>query len=538
MKSLVTFFLVFSAFGFILNAQQFSDTLWSNSYGGTNDEAAGFGNASFGSPSVSAVTDGDDIYLLSYSSSEDLYVPSKNDSEDVYLLKLNADTGDTIWTKSYGGTDTERAYDLIVHSDNHIYISGRSSSDDDIFTGNNGGSDGFILKIDKNGDVVWINLFGGTQPESFYSLVEAPNGNIVAVGETGSSDGDLNGVPVGTGLAWIIEIDSDNGDIVWQTVSSGIQEPTNPDHIENFWNVILLNDESGYVTVGSDGHFNDFNSDDIMVMKFDLSGEKVWEKGFGGPQRDWAAGVVEYDNHLFVAGNAGGQGGDVSNFYGLNDFWLLKLDMDGELIEEKVFGGTDIDYPYGIELDESNNNLILTGITRSDDNDLDGSISYGGIDAWAFALNPADLEIESNYRWGGSDSDFAHQVVFNSNSSFPIVVGRTNSDDSYFAKEFNSTVLFATAFGENNANTQNFSSLSREVSIYPNPAEEIISIKVGESFERFDIIIHDTQGRRIFKESNKHEKETSLNISEYQSGIYIISVTTEIGVASKKFIKR
>ena len=536
MKVFATFFSLLSTFGIAINAQQFSDTLWSNSYGGTNSEAAGFGNASFGSPSVSAVSDGGDIYLISYSSSDDLYVPSNNGPEDVYLLKLNAETGDTIWTKSYGGTDTERAYDIIVHSDNHIYISGRSSSNDNIFTGNNGNSDGFIMKIDKDGDVIWTELYGGTQPESFYGLVEAPNGNIVAVGETGSSDGDLSSVNVGTGLAWIIEIDSDNGDIVWQNVTPGVQDPTNAEYIENFWDVILLSDESGYVAVGSDGHFNDFNTDNIMVMKFDLSGDKVWEKGFGGPQRDWAAGVVEYDNNLFVAGNAGAQGGDVSDFYGLSDFWVLKLDMDGDLVEEKVFGGTDLEYPYGIELDESNNTLILTGITRSDDNDLDGSTSYGGIDAWAFVLNPTELEIQSDYRWGGSDSDFAHQVVFNTNNSFPIIVGRTNSDDGYFSKDFNSTVLFATAFGEASANLHEFKAL--EISVYPNPVNDLLNISINGELEKYDVKITDIQGRKIFEKDNMVDNLTILDFSEFQQGVYILDVITNNRVFSKRFVKR
>ena len=529
-------FLVFISIS--LKSQQLADTLWSDSFGGSSAEAAGFGNANFGSPSVSAVNHGGYLYLLSYSASNDNYVPGNNGDEDVFILKIEENTGDTVWTRNFGGSDTERAYDLLIHSDNYIFIAGRTSSDDGDFSSNNGLSDAFLIKIDFDGDLIWARNYGGDQIESFYGIVEAPNGNIVAVGEAGSSNGDLSTVNVGTGFAWIIELDSDNGDIEWQDVTAGIQDPTNPDHIENFWDVLLLDDGSGYVAVGTDGDFNDFSSDNIMVMKYDLAGDKVWEKGYGSNQRDWAAGIVEHNNKLYIAGNAGGPGGDVAEFYGVTDVWVLELDLNGDLVEEKIFGGSDLDYPYGIVVDNSTNQLLITGITRSQDEDLDQLLGFGGIDAWAFYINPENLELIEQYRWGGSADDFAHQAVFKNSNNSPIIVGRTDSNDEYFNKDFNSRALFATAFSHGNLSIDEHKNTANDFKIFPNPTANSLTFEINHEAEVEQILIIDSQGRIVYKASSDINTTEVIDVQGLNDGVYQVVVKSKTTVFTKKFIKK
>lgn len=528
MKNIITNLLVLGLifvsyshlFGQLINPQ------WSKQYGGSLDEAAGFGNGSFGSPSVS-VTAGENLdvhYVLSYSSSSDGYVQTNAGSEDVWLLKLNLE-GDTLWTKVLGGTEAERGFH-VLYEDGAVYICGRTNSNNGDFTGNNGGSDGFITKLDTDGNVIWSRLYGGTQPESFYQMIYH-NGGLIVVGETGSSDGDLSPINVGLGQAWILKINADNGDIIWQTVTAGVQQPSNPNFIENFWSVAAVPDNSGYIAVGVDGDFNDFNTDQLLINKYDLDGNKLWEKSYGSNARDWAAQVVCLEDKIYIAANAGGSGGDVSNFLGTTDLWMLELAANGDLLNEKTFGGSDLDYPYGLFV-RNNQELIVTGITRSTDLDLSNSTPAGAIDAW-FVVISTDFQIQQSVRWGGTQGDFAHQMAHSSDGF--VVVGRTDSNDGVFNNSNGGRDIFITKFTEmvNTNELQN-----SEVKLYPNPTQNVINIEVKEvgSIQIIDALGQSLHWQEVNLGKNK------INVEPFPSGIYYVRYCTPFNQFTLKWVKQ
>jgi hypothetical protein len=528
MKKLVhaLFFLCLVLINYSLVFGQLINPQWSKQFGGSLNEAAGFGNGSFGSPSVS-VAAGENLdvhYVLSYTSSSDGYVNTNAGSEDVWLLKLNLE-GDTLWTKVLGGTEAERGFHVLYEA-GAVYICGRTNSNNGDFTGNNGGSDGFITKLDTDGNVLWTRLYGGTQPESFYQMIYH-NGGLIVVGEAGSSDGDLSSINVGLGQAWILKVNPENGAILWQTVTAGVQQPNNPNFIENFWSIAAVPDNSGYIAVGVDGDFNDFNSDKLLINKYDLNGNKIWEKSYGSNARDWAAQVVCIQDKIYIAANAGGSGGDVSNFLGTTDLWMLELAANGDLLNEKTFGGSDLDYPYGLFV-RNNQELIVTGITRSTDFDLSNSTPAGAIDAWLLVVS-TDFQIQQSIRWGGSEGDFAHQMARSSDGY--VVVGRTDSNDGVFNNSNGGRDLFYTKFTEM-VNTVEFK--KSPVRIYPNPTNDILNISV---LENGFIKVLDVTGKIIHSEEIK-TGNSALNVNQFPAGIYYLQFNTPFNQSTLKWVKQ
>ena len=75
--------------------------------------------------------------------------------------------------------------------DSGFLIAGSSRSSDGDLTSNQGQNDAWIVKVNNNGELTWQHTFGGSEIDFGYDALELSNGSVVMVGETSSSDGDL-----------------------------------------------------------------------------------------------------------------------------------------------------------------------------------------------------------------------------------------------------------------------------------------------------------------------------------------------------------
>ncbi|KAF5040151.1 hypothetical protein DSECCO2_536430 [anaerobic digester metagenome] len=98
---------------------------------------------------------------------------------DIYLIKTD-EYGDTIWTKAYGGAGYDVSTDIIATNDGNYVICGITDS---YGYGNN---DVYLIKIDQNGDTLWTKTYGGTGSDAGYSIVQTFDNALVISGNTGS----------------------------------------------------------------------------------------------------------------------------------------------------------------------------------------------------------------------------------------------------------------------------------------------------------------------------------------------------------------
>jgi hypothetical protein len=105
------------------------------------------------------------------------------------MLKISPE-GTLLWEKTIGATGFDVARSVSKTQDNGFIISGSSRSSEGGFT-NQGQNDAWVLKIDANGNILWQNTIGGTEIDFCYDAVAINSGEIIAVGESNSSNGDI-----------------------------------------------------------------------------------------------------------------------------------------------------------------------------------------------------------------------------------------------------------------------------------------------------------------------------------------------------------
>ncbi len=107
-------------------------------------------------------------------------------SQDVFLVKFDS-SGNALWSRSAGGTDTDKGYGICTDNSGSVYITGYFNSDSITF-GNitlpNRGM--FVTKYDNSGNVIWAKGEGGGYSVGGKSIVTDRNGSIIVAGEFNS----------------------------------------------------------------------------------------------------------------------------------------------------------------------------------------------------------------------------------------------------------------------------------------------------------------------------------------------------------------
>ncbi|MBL7921044.1 MAG: T9SS type A sorting domain-containing protein [Bacteroidia bacterium] len=195
---------------------------------------------------------------------------------DVYLVKVDS-MGFPIWEKTFGGFNNDVGRSVIQLPDSGYVVAGFTNS----FGA--GGYDVYLVRTDKNGNLVWQKTFGGLDWDFAYDVVLAADGDIVVCGHTSSMGaGKKDGLLLKYDLF---------GALVWQKTIGGIEN-------EELKSVIKTND--GFLaTVGYTESNGEINGD-MYFYKFDLGGNTIFYHINGGPNRDYATDIVQKFNNDYV----------------------------------------------------------------------------------------------------------------------------------------------------------------------------------------------------------------------------------------------
>ncbi len=117
------------------------------------------------------------------------------------------------WQKALGGSEEDLLSSIIGTNDGGFIASGFTGSNDGDVSGNHGSVDGWVVKLDSGGDIQWQRCVGGSGIDQLYSVVATADGGYVAVGSTNSSDGDVSG-SLGGPDGWVVKLDS-LGNVLW-----------------------------------------------------------------------------------------------------------------------------------------------------------------------------------------------------------------------------------------------------------------------------------------------------------------------------------
>ena len=319
--------------------------------------------------------------------------PNQGDYGDAFLVKLNP-MGVRDWGTYYGGDKRDEALDICFDSQNNVYLTGSTESNENIGTIgthqsnlSNGSSntDGFIVKFSSSGTRIWGTYFGGTNTDLINSAHISNDGYLYLTGNTSSTNGisTLGSYQTSySGLisSFISKFDT-NGQRIWGTYINGNNFLVSHGSKlkDNF--IYFFGDTKTSTVLNSSGTFNP-NPVDLnlyfgrtsYVIKFDINTQnQVWGTYFGEFIQDID---VNSNNEVFIEGctwltsgiSTPGAYKEVPQY---SDAYLIKLNQNGQRIWGTYYGGNVTEGSNGavnvnnkMSID-NNNNIYLVGNTDS-----------------------------------------------------------------------------------------------------------------------------------------------------------------------------
>jgi hypothetical protein len=371
--------------------------------------------------------DGGYVVFGSTKSNDGDIVDKTDTNSDFWALKLTAD-GEKVWSKTYGGSNDEEGNSIQKTNDGGYILSGYSRSSDGDVGGNEGFQDFWIVKIDGSGTLQWEQHYGFAGGEQCFTAFPTSDGGYFAsglldvTGSNGQGNDDGRNPEHGVGEFWGIKMDSE-GEKQWRRYFGGTNNDRSYDALET--------DDGGFLLVGA-SESDDFDitdsrgSYDFWVVRVNADGDKLWTKSFGGSEIDVAYAVTKSaDGNYILVGDTRSTDQDVSNPLGNADLWVVKFsDNNGAMIWEKTYGGTEFESAKSIN-PMANGNYLISGATRSSNGDVTNN--NGQNDAWVIIIDE-DGELQFEMAVGGSALDFGNDALETTDGKL-ILVGDTESND-------------------------------------------------------------------------------------------------------------
>ncbi len=307
---------------YLVRTDSHGDTLWTRTYGGAgNDDGFAVQQTFDGGYAIVGRT-------KSFGSG----------MEDVYLVKTNS-SGDTLWTRTFGGADNDKGLGFRQTSDGGYIIVGET------WSFGAGFDEVYLIKVNSSGDTVWTRTFGGNAPDIAYDVVQTSDGGYITAGYSWSFADNTSTVQlVKTDIA---------GNPQWMKDCGGVKHTT-------AYSIDLTSD-GGFI-IGGWIDPNGVGTPDAYLVKTDSLGDTLWTNSYGGTDVDFARSVIQTSDHGYVfTGLTQSFGADSGNVY------LVRTNSSGKLLWTKTFGSNGIDGGGSVR-QTFDGGFIVTGWTTSPGN--------------------------------------------------------------------------------------------------------------------------------------------------------------------------
>ncbi|RDC63907.1 T9SS type A sorting domain-containing protein [Adhaeribacter pallidiroseus] len=367
----------------------------------------------------------DGSYLLGGTSVSKIGLDKSTASEGgtnywVVQVQANAESrpnepGATAWDMRYGGSGRDNFTTLIKTTDGG-YLSGgytNSGISGDKGQRGQGKNDYWIVKSDKNGKKLWDKSFGGSQDDFLNQVISTQDGGYLLAGSSFSNNsGDKSQASRGGRDYWVVKIDA-LGNKQWDKRFGG----SGNDELKQ----VLRLASGEYVLAGySDSPVSGDKSqpsqgrNDYWLVKISAQGNKVWDKRYGGSANDNLASFTLTATNGFILGGTSSSGisGDKTQAsWGEEDFWLIRVDAQGNKIWDKRYGGNyaDVLTTVGMNREYSpqtneDGDYYVGGYSSSQVSGDKKQANKGGSDYWFLQIKSnGNLVRENSYGFGGKD---------------------------------------------------------------------------------------------------------------------------------------
>lgn len=413
---------------------------------------------------------------------------------NIYVLKLDVN-GNHVWSKHYGGSGYDFGYSIQATSDGGYIVGGLTSS----FGA--GYYDYFIMKIDGLGIPAWGTSIGGGANDEGFSIAIMDDGTYLIAGQSNSFAPVQMVIPYQMLLCKL----SATGSLIWaKTYSSGTSNC--------ICQQMIKTSDGGCIMAGWTDGFGQ-GMDEAYIVKTDSAGNEQWSSAFGGPGMEVIFSVCER-----VGGGYGIAGYTESYGAGGQDMYLTTLDSAGNFIWSTCYGDTADDRCNGL-IATTDGGFLLSGITSS--------FSPGGSDLYLVKTDASG--------YSGCYENDAFSVPLT-----PVTIVDTITP----VIGSGATWLFTTTqTGTGGAMSPLCGNLGITVAdvpgiqlqLLPNPASATVLIATGNAdLEQIEVM--DALGRIVYQKEKIKATTFSLDISNWNSGVYFVRTHAKGAVQTERLL--
>lgn len=472
-----------------------------------------------------------------------------------YISKLDS-SGKLDWAFSTGREG--RGFDLAVDKQSNVYVAGYFKGFQDFDPGSNvaqlpGGTSitGFVAKYDANGNYIWAKMIGSSfNVSSVYSITLDSLNNVYLTGYfRGNTDFDpdtsvFNVQSEGGSDAFILKLDS-LGNFKWVNQIGGDRRDEGYDLILSDSNIYSIGafQDSAEVFHNSGNHKISSNGDiDGFISKYDLSGNLIWIKTFGGNSYDFPRSITtDRSGDIILNGTFRGvvdfdPGSAVFNLDS-GYIFTLKLDNGGNFIwANRIQSNFATTTTFGVATDSADNIYNIGGFTGIADFDpgvgvyplqsqLDNfflqKLNSNGQLIYAIKQHRTYLYSETRNAIVVDDFDDIHMAGgfydtadFDPDTSMEIRIASSQNWPDIFVqkiKQNNITTSLKSQYGIDEHS---------EIQLYPNPNNGNFTLKFSNEEIQRTVYIYNNLGVLLIKRVlNTNEERLNLDL---KNGVYFI----------------
>ncbi len=523
--------------------------LWNQRYGGLENE---------GFTSIIKTSDGG--YLAGgYSASGNSGDKSQisQGQNDYWIVKTDA-KGNKLWNKSYGGPENDYLNRVIQTQDGGYLLAGSSLSGigGDKTQTSRGERDYWLVKIDGQGQKQWDKRFGGKGSDELKKVIQLATGEYLLAGHSNSpASGDKSQGSQGGWDYWLVKV-SINGVKLWDKRYGGSLDETLGGIVQVNRGGLLLGGSSASGISGEKSAFSR-GGYDFWLVRTDDAGNLIWDKTYGGTGQDQVFSVGKSGkSDFFISGQSDSPAGwdKTRGPQGGIDYWFIKVTSTGEKVWDKRFGGKKDD-ELRASIQTIDGGYLLAGKSFSSRSGNKKQPSQGSSDYWIVKTD-ADGMYQWDRRYGGTGAEELKAVLQTDTGGF-LLAGKSESDVSgdktqpsrggndYWLVETTpetlpTTTRKAPAFAEKGVAKVELSA----VTALPNPFQEqvIVRFTLPET-QSVQVKIYDVQGKAIatlFQGEAKANQvyQVKWNASNQMTGMYLLQLKTPIFKNQQKLLLR
>jgi hypothetical protein len=296
---------------YVMSVDDNGDCIWSVTIGN-----------SFSQHCVSMTGDAEgNYYLAGFTSDLNGY--------DVYIVKLDS-FGQLLWERTVGGPDWDFGTGIFV-SDNRVVVCGST------YSFGNGDSDGYLLELNSDGELIYSYTYGGLAYDSFNDVFINENENVIV----GGSSQDESGVI----LPWIISLDTEYM-IQWQKVFDSFDSGEITDIADSDGENFLL---CGVYIDAESGNNSGF------CQKLNNEATVIWQQ----QSNEYTVNsIVQGEEWIYIVGN--------TELFGLggSSAMILRLDLWGNWQNGAAFGESQDEFGNDVLIDQQGR-VLMAGVSNS-----------------------------------------------------------------------------------------------------------------------------------------------------------------------------